>query len=122
MLQELLDKAKNLISKGTKMLENNEQSKDQIKLKCNEISELCNKFEKAVQKREEDLKKAMDIHECLEMVKSFYIQIIVKKKVICIVILKTETLQHKSHYIKNETNYHNFRYPCLFVFSEKCYL
>lgn len=51
------------------MIETNEQSKDQIKLKCSEIKTLCDKFHEAVQKREEDLKKAMDIHECLEMVK-----------------------------------------------------
>ena len=67
--QELLDKAKGLIAKGFKMIETNDQAKDQIKLKCDEIKELCEKFDKAVQKREEDLKKAMDIHECLEMVK-----------------------------------------------------
>ena len=50
------------------MIETNDQSKDQIKLKCDEIKELCDKFDKAAQKREEDLKKAMNIHECLEMV------------------------------------------------------
>ena len=54
------------------MMESNDQSKDQIKLKCDETRELCDKFEKEVQKREEDLKKAMDIHECLEMVQHFY--------------------------------------------------
>lgn len=69
MFQELLDKAKNLFTKGMKMVESNDQSKDQIKQKCDEISKLCNEFDKAVQKREEDLKKAIDIHECLEMVK-----------------------------------------------------
>ena len=52
------------------MTETNEQSKDQIKLKCSEIKVLCDKLHEAVQKREEDLKKAMDIHECLEMVKT----------------------------------------------------
>ncbi|XP_067041019.1 guanine nucleotide exchange factor DBS-like isoform X4 [Acropora muricata] len=65
---ELLEKAKSLIAKGTTMMESNEQSKDQIQVKCDETRELCNKFEREVQKREEDLKKAMDIHECLEMV------------------------------------------------------
>ena len=70
--QELLDKAKGVIAKGTKMIESNDQSKDQIKLKCDEIRELCDKFEKEVQKREDGLKKAMDIHECLEMVLYYY--------------------------------------------------
>lgn len=37
-------------------------------MKCDEIKELCDKFDKAVLKREDDLKKAIDIHECLEMV------------------------------------------------------
>lgn len=68
VVKELLDKAKGVIAKGTKMIESNDQSKDQIKLKCDEIRELCDKFEKEVQKREDGLKKAMDIHECLEMV------------------------------------------------------
>ena len=54
------------------MMESNDQSKDQIKLKCDETRELCDKFEKEVQKREEDLKKAMDIHKHLEMVQNFY--------------------------------------------------
>ena len=50
------------------MIESHEQSKESIKMKCDEIKQLCDKFDKAVQKREDDLKKAMDIHECLEMV------------------------------------------------------
>ncbi|KAL9963522.1 hypothetical protein ACROYT_G027037 [Oculina patagonica] len=65
---ELLDKAKGLVVKGLKMIESNEQSKDSIKMKCDEIRELCDKFDKGAQKREDDLNKAMDIHECLEMV------------------------------------------------------
>ena len=67
-LQELLDKAKGLVAKGLKMIDSSEQAKDSIKMKCDEIRELCDKFDKAAQKREDDLKKAMDIHECLEMV------------------------------------------------------
>ncbi|XP_027048603.1 guanine nucleotide exchange factor DBS-like isoform X2 [Pocillopora damicornis] len=66
--QELLDKAKGLVAKGLKMIESHEQSKESIKMKCDEIKELCDKFDKAVLKREDDLKKAIDIHECLEMV------------------------------------------------------
>ena len=54
------------------MLESNEQSKDQIQLKCDETRELCDKFEREVRKRLEELKAAMDIHECLEMVQYFY--------------------------------------------------
>lgn len=69
--QELLDKAKGLVVKGLKMIESNEQSKDSIKMKCDEIRELSDKFDKGVQKREDDLNKAMDIHECLEMVTVF---------------------------------------------------
>lgn len=53
------------------MIDSNEQAKDSIKMKCDEIRELCDKFDKAAQKREDDLKKAMDIHECLEMVRHF---------------------------------------------------
>ena len=53
------------------MIDTNEQAKDSIKMKCDEIRELCDKFDKEAQKREEDLKKAMDIHECLEMVRHF---------------------------------------------------
>ena len=68
ILQELLDKAKGLVAKGLKMIESHEQSKESIKMKCDEIKELCDKFDKAVLKREDDLKKAIDIHECLEMV------------------------------------------------------
>ena len=67
ILQELLDKAKGLVAKGLKMIELHEQSKESIK-KCDKIKELCDKFDKAVLKREDDLKKAIDIHECLEMV------------------------------------------------------
>ena len=67
-LQELLDKAKGLVAKGLKMIDSSEQAKDAIKMKCDEIRELCDKFDRAAQKREDDLKKAMDIHECLEMV------------------------------------------------------
>lgn len=69
--QELLDKAKGLVAKGLKMIESHEQSKESIKMKCDEIKELCDKFDKAVLKREDDLKKAIDIHECLEMVTAF---------------------------------------------------
>ena len=54
------------------MMESNDQSKDHIKLKCDETRELCDKFEKEVQKRKDDLKKAMDIHESVEMVHHFY--------------------------------------------------
>lgn len=54
------------------MIDSNEQSKDSIKMKCDEIRELCDKFDKAAQKRDDDLKKAMDIHECLEMVTFFF--------------------------------------------------
>jgi len=68
---ELLDKSKGLVAKGLKMIDSNEQAKDSIKMKCDEIRELCDKFDKAAQKREDDLKKAMDIHECLEMVRHF---------------------------------------------------
>lgn len=50
------------------MIDANEQSRDSIKMKCDEIRELCDNFDKAAQKREDDLKKAMDIHECLDMV------------------------------------------------------
>ena len=50
------------------MIESHEQSKESIKMKCDEIKELCDKFDNAVLKREDDLKKAIDIHECLEMV------------------------------------------------------
>ena len=55
------------------MIDTNEQAKDSIKMKCDEIRELCDKFDKEAQKREEDLKKAMDIHECLEMVRHFVV-------------------------------------------------
>jgi len=71
--QELLDKAKGLVAKGLKMIDSNEQAKDSIKMKCDEIRELCDKFDKVAQKREDDLKKAMDIHECLEMVSHCYL-------------------------------------------------
>ena len=66
--QELLDKAKGLVAKGLKMIESHEQSKESIKMKCDKIKELCDKFDKAVLKREDDLKKAIYIHECVEMV------------------------------------------------------
>ncbi|KAJ7351026.1 guanine nucleotide exchange factor DBS [Desmophyllum pertusum] len=64
---ELIDKSKGLVIKGLKMIESNDQSRESIKMKCDEIRELCDKFDKAAQKREDDLKKAVDIHECLEM-------------------------------------------------------
>ena len=66
--QELLDKAKGLVAEGLKMIESHEQSRESLKMKCDEIKKLCNKFYKAVQKREDDLKEAIDIHKCLEMV------------------------------------------------------
>ena len=66
--QELLDKAKGLVAKGLKMIESHEQSRESLKMKCDKIKRLCNKFDKAILKREDDLKKAIDIHECLEMV------------------------------------------------------
>ena len=66
--QELLEKAKGLVAKGLKMIESHEQSRESLKMKCDEIKKLCNKFHKALLKRKDDLKEALDIHECLEMV------------------------------------------------------
>ena len=68
LLQELIDKAKGQAARGLKMIEQNEYNRESIKLKCDEIRQLCDQFDKSIQKREEDLRKAMDIHECLEMV------------------------------------------------------
>ena len=68
LLQELIDKAKGQAARGLKMIEQNECNRESIKLKCDEIRQLCDQFDKSIQKREEDLRKAMDIHECLEMV------------------------------------------------------
>ena len=66
--KEGVQKAKALVSKGQKMMEDTHYAVEAIRHRCKELEKLCDDFEKAVQKREENLKKAMDIHQCLEQV------------------------------------------------------
>ena len=61
-------KAKELAEKGEKIAADKHYSSQTIRLRCRELEKLCDDFEREAQQREENLKKAMDIHECLEQV------------------------------------------------------
>ncbi|EDO32328.1 predicted protein, partial [Nematostella vectensis] len=63
-----IERALGLAARGIDMAENGHYSRDTIRLRSEELRQLCSDFTEHARKREHHLKVAMDIHEILEQV------------------------------------------------------
>ncbi|XP_032227567.2 guanine nucleotide exchange factor DBS isoform X2 [Nematostella vectensis] len=66
--QDHIERAFGLAARGIDMAENGHYSRDTIRLRSEELRQLCSDFTEHARKREHHLKVAMDIHEILEQV------------------------------------------------------